>query len=178
MVFYAAMSWVGVGLGWGGVGLITFLALAHMLDATQHHVSCTCTHGRCYATSWGRVGVGWGGADNIAHMLDATQHHVSCTCTHGRCYATSWGRVETQCRYQPLVSAWRCSAKNLLKKMVFTKPRKYHQKMDLCCPVLQIVWKMKREVSSLMSKYVAINTYQVESSEKKGPFSKGSQTTP
>ena len=88
------------GLGWGGVGLITFLALAHMLDATQHHVSCTCTHGRCYATSWGRVGVGWwwGGVGLItflalAHMLDATQHHVSCACTHGRCYATSWGRV-------------------------------------------------------------------------------------
>ena len=66
----------GVGWGWGGVGLITFLALAHMLDATQHHVSCTCTHGRCYATSWGRVG--WGGADNIP-----------CTCTHVGCYATS-----------------------------------------------------------------------------------------
>ena len=50
--------------------------------------------------------------------------------------------------------------------------------MDLCCPALQIVWKMKREVSSLMSKYVAIPTYQVESSEKKGAFSKGSLTTP
>ena len=46
-----ATSWGGVGLGWGGVGVITFLALAHMVGATQHHVSCTCTHGRCYATS-------------------------------------------------------------------------------------------------------------------------------
>ena len=49
------------GMGWGGVGwgMITFLALAHMVGATQHHLSCTCTHGRCYATSWD--GVGWGG---------------------------------------------------------------------------------------------------------------------
>ena len=50
-----------VGWGWGGVGwgMITFFALAHMVGATQHHLSCTCTHGRCYATSWD--GVGWGG---------------------------------------------------------------------------------------------------------------------
>ena len=48
-------------MGWGGVGwgMITFLALAHMVAATQHQLSCTCTHGRCYATSWD--GVGWGG---------------------------------------------------------------------------------------------------------------------
>ena len=45
-------------MGWGG-GMITFLALAHMVAATQHQLSCTCTHGRCYATSWD--GVGWGG---------------------------------------------------------------------------------------------------------------------
>ena len=87
-----------------------FLALAHMVGATQHHVSCTCTHGWCYATScflhmhtwsvlrntmgWGGVGLGWGGVGMItffalAHMVGATQHHVPCTCTHGRCYATS-----------------------------------------------------------------------------------------
>ena len=54
-------GWGGVGVGWGGVGMITFLALAHMVGATQHHLSCTCTHGRCYATSWDGVGVGWGG---------------------------------------------------------------------------------------------------------------------
>ena len=81
-------------VGWGGVGMITFLALAHMVGATQHHVSCTCTHGRCYATSWGGVGLGWGGVGMrtflaLAHMVGATQHHVSCTCTHGWCYATS-----------------------------------------------------------------------------------------
>ena len=63
---------VGVGLGWGGVGMVTFLELAHMVGATQHHVPCTCTHGRCYASH----GMGWGGDGNV-------------TCTHGRCYATS-----------------------------------------------------------------------------------------
>ena len=63
-----------VGVGWGG----------------DDNVLCTCTHGRCYATScflhvatqhhvlagWG--GMGWGGDDNVL-----------CTCRHGRCYATS-----------------------------------------------------------------------------------------
>ena len=68
------------GMGWGGVGwgMITFFALAHMVGATQHHLSCTCTHVRCYATSWD--GVGWGGVGD---------DNVPCTCTHGRCYATS-----------------------------------------------------------------------------------------
>ena len=61
--------------GWGGGGMITFLALAHTLDATQlvgdDHISCTCT------------------------LLDATQlvgdDHISCTCTHVGCYATGRG---------------------------------------------------------------------------------------
>ena len=53
-----------VGWGWGGVG--------------DDNVLCTCTHGRCYATSWD--GVGWGGVGD---------DNVPCTCTHGRCYATS-----------------------------------------------------------------------------------------
>ena len=71
-----------------------FLALAHMVGATQHHVSCTCTHGRCYATSCFLHLHTWSVLRNImflalAHMVGATQHHVSCTCTHGRCYATS-----------------------------------------------------------------------------------------
>ena len=42
----------------GGVGMVTFLALAHMLDSTQlvgwggdGNVPCTCTHVRCYATN-------------------------------------------------------------------------------------------------------------------------------
>ena len=65
-------------MGWGGVGMITFLELANMVDATQHHVPCTCTHGRCYATSWDGVGLGWGGVGMItflalAHMVGATQ---------------------------------------------------------------------------------------------------------
>ena len=60
--------------GWWG-GMITFLALAHMLDATQLV-----------------------GDDNIlalAHMLDATQlvgdENIPCTCTHVGCYATGRG---------------------------------------------------------------------------------------
>ena len=61
-------------LGWEGS--IVFLALAHMLDATQlvwggdDNVPCTCTHVGCYAT-----GLGWGGITFLAltHMLDATQ---------------------------------------------------------------------------------------------------------
>ena len=35
------------GMGWGGVGMITFLAVAHMVGATQHHVPCTCTQKTC-----------------------------------------------------------------------------------------------------------------------------------
>ena len=70
---------------WGGVGMITFFELAHMVGATQHHVPCTCTHGRCYASHG--IGVGWGGDDNVLS-----------TCTHGRCYAShgmgwGWGGV-------------------------------------------------------------------------------------
>ena len=94
-----------MGWGWGGVGvgMITFLALAHMVGAMQHHVSCTCTHGRCYATSCSLHLHTWSVLRNImflalAHMVGATQlmgwgwggdDNVPCTCTHGRCYATS-----------------------------------------------------------------------------------------
>ena len=57
--------------------MITFLALAHMLDATQlvgdDNIPCTCTHVGCYATG------------RLAHMLDATQlvgdDNIPCTCT-------------------------------------------------------------------------------------------------
>ena len=74
------------GLGWGGVGMMTFCALDHMSDATQHHglgwggdddVLCTWPHVGCHATSW--VGVGWGGDDDVL-----------CTWPHVGCYATSW----------------------------------------------------------------------------------------
>ena len=58
--------------------MITFLALARMLDATQmvwggggdDNVPCTCTHVGC------TNGLGWGGMITflaLAHMLDATQ---------------------------------------------------------------------------------------------------------
>ena len=77
-------NWSGVG---GGGGMITFLALAHMLDAAQlvrggwggdDHIPCTCTHVGCCAT-----GQGWvGGGD-----------HTPCTCTHVGCYATGQGWV-------------------------------------------------------------------------------------
>ena len=59
-----------VGWGWGGVG--------------DDNVLCTCTHGRCYATSWDGVGddnvPSWSVLRNIiflvlAHMVAATQHH-------------------------------------------------------------------------------------------------------
>ena len=61
--------------------MLTFLALAHMLDVTPKmlgwgggdvNVPCTCTHVGCYARCW----VGVGGMLTflaLAHMLDATQ---------------------------------------------------------------------------------------------------------
>ena len=63
------------GQGWVGGGMITFLALAHMLDATQlvgdDNIPCTCTHVGCSPLV---------GDDNIP-----------CTCTHVGCYATGRG---------------------------------------------------------------------------------------
>ena len=93
---------------WSVLHNIMFLALAHMVGATQHHVSCPCTHGRCYATVFVlSLHTWWMLRDCvclviahimvdatqpcclvIAHMVDATQLCVSCHCTHGRCYAT------------------------------------------------------------------------------------------
>ena len=60
--------------------MLTFLALAHMLDATQDaglgwgdvNVPCTCTHVGCYARCWVGVGVMLTFLA-LAHMLDATQ---------------------------------------------------------------------------------------------------------
>ena len=40
---------------WGGVGMMTFVELAHMLDATQLCLSCHCTHAGCYATVFGGI---------------------------------------------------------------------------------------------------------------------------
>ena len=78
-----------LGWGWGGWGggMITFLALVHMLNALQ--------------LVWG----GWGGGMitflALVHMLNATQlvwvgwgdDNVPCTCTHVECYATGLGGV-------------------------------------------------------------------------------------
>ena len=82
-----------------------FLALAHMVGATQHDVPCTCTHGRCYATSCFLHLHTWSVLRNImflalAHMVGATQHHVSCTGTHGRCYATGSSCCQTFCHWK------------------------------------------------------------------------------
>ena len=98
------------GVGWGGVGMLTFLALAHMLDATQlmgwdGNVPCTCTHVGCYAIDGGGVGMLTFLAP--AHMFDATplmgwvgvgwggDVNVPCTCAHVGCYAidgVGWSR--------------------------------------------------------------------------------------
>ena len=43
---------VSLGVGWGGVGMMTYLALAHMFDDTQTG---------CFS----RGGVGWGGYDDV-----------------------------------------------------------------------------------------------------------------
>ena len=88
------------------LGMMTFLELAHMLDATQLCLSFPCTHAGCY-TCHGVGGVGWGGDDEslnlhacwmlrncvclvLAHMLDATCRRLclSCPCTHAGCDAT------------------------------------------------------------------------------------------
>ena len=78
-------NWSGV----SGGGMITFLALAHMLDAAQlvrggwgggdDHIPCACTHVGCCATGQGWVG---GGDD-----------HIPCACTHVGCCATGQGWV-------------------------------------------------------------------------------------
>ena len=61
---------------WGGVG--TFLACAHMWDATQL-LCCSCTHVRCYLTD----GVGMMTFLACAHMWDATQQEAR----FGKCLA-------------------------------------------------------------------------------------------
>ena len=69
-----ARCWVGVG------GMLTFLALAHMLDATQD------------------AGLGWGGCSRSLHLHTCWMLrkmlgwcggdvNVPCTCTHVGCYA-------------------------------------------------------------------------------------------
>ena len=99
-LFCTHVGCYATGQGWVGGGMITFLALAHMLDATQQvgddhipcfahmldatqlvrggwggddNVPCTCTHVGCYATGQGWVGGGMITFLALAHMLDATQ---------------------------------------------------------------------------------------------------------
>ena len=48
-------------MGWGGLGMLTFAEVAHMLHATQLRLGCPCTRARCYASD----GVGWGGDVNV-----------------------------------------------------------------------------------------------------------------
>ena len=76
---------------WSGVGgvLITFLALVHMLNATQlvwggegfANLPCTCAHLNATQLVWGGDGF-----DNLP-----------CTCAHVECYATGlgWGDMIT-----------------------------------------------------------------------------------
>ena len=59
--------------GWGGVEMVTFGELAHMVDATQLCCLCPWTHARWYATMH-HDGVGDG--------------YVRWTCTHGGCFPT------------------------------------------------------------------------------------------
>ena len=80
-------------VGWGGVGMMTFFELEHMLDAKQLCLSCHCTHAGCYATVFVlSLHTCWMLRNCvclvIAHMLDATQLRLSCHCTHAGCYAT------------------------------------------------------------------------------------------
>ena len=68
------------GVGWGGVGMMTFFELEHMVDATQLCLSCHCTHGGCYATVFVlSLHTRWTPRNCvclvIAHMVDA-----NCVC--------------------------------------------------------------------------------------------------
>ena len=87
-VNYHVRCWVGVG------GMLTFLALAHMLDATQD------------------AGLGWGGCLRSLHLhtcwmlrkmlgWDGGDVNVPCSCTHVGCYARCWvgvgGDVNVPC---------------------------------------------------------------------------------
>ena len=140
MVFSESMLRLWPVMGWGGVGMLTFLELAHILDATQLCYSCAHKHAWC---------------------------HASCANKHA-------------CVFLVRHAFWREEPpeKKSKKNLGFAKQCKYRQKMDLCCPAMQIVWKMKIVVSGLKSKNVEIPTNQVDSCAKEGAFSKGSLTTP
>ena len=76
-----------MGWAWGGVGMVTFGELAHMVDATKLCCLCPWTHARCYATMH-HDGVGTVTFGELAHMVDATQLCCLCPWTHAQCYAS------------------------------------------------------------------------------------------
>ena len=89
-----ARCWVGLGVG----GMLTFLALAHMLHATQD-----AGLGLHLRTCWKlRKMLGWGGGDV----------NVPCTCTHVGCYARCFSLHEL---------LQRMVAKSLLERKWSTK---------------------------------------------------------
>ena len=67
-------------VGWGGVGMMTFFELEHMLAGCYATVFVLSLH-TCWLLRNCVCLV-------IAHMLDATQLCLSCHCTHAGCYAT------------------------------------------------------------------------------------------
>ena len=85
-------------VGWGGVGVMTLIALAHMLDATHLCLSCHCTHAGCYATVFVLSPHTCWMLRNcvclvIAHILSLHTCWMlricglCCHCTHAGCYA-------------------------------------------------------------------------------------------
>ena len=50
MVFCQTMLRLWPVMGWGGVGMLTFLELAHILDATHLRSSCAHKHASSHAT--------------------------------------------------------------------------------------------------------------------------------
>ena len=112
------------GEGWvGGVGMMTFLSLAHMWHAT-HTFSCTCAHVTCYAldvsctcthvTCYASHGEGWvGGVGmvtflSLAHMWHAT-HTFSCTCAHVTCYGLGNQSLNVALWNLPVFPTTKCS---------------------------------------------------------------------
>ena len=88
------MGWFGV--GWGGVGMMTFLAPEHIFDATEMMSFLAHEHIFDATEHWG--GVGWGGDDDVpctwTHLWCYGDDVVPCTWTHLWCYRElGWGGV-------------------------------------------------------------------------------------
>ena len=67
---------------------LTFLELAHMLDATQLCLSCHCTHAGCYAGCYATVFVLSLHTCWMLHLSWGGDVDVPWTCAHAGCYAT------------------------------------------------------------------------------------------